>query len=429
LCREQNEPVNELWHLSGIYIYIPRSCIHIILVFLVALAFFCLSDLFNPYNADLYGYSILFAVPMLLLTFRIPRSKRWLLMKGYREEARESMQFVYKGNVEDEFEKMADTMNSLCCTHGRKDAGNLDDDSNSVGESVRNTGNKDDDSSNNAPATIWASKYRNIMGIGMGLLLSQQFSGQPCVLAYSRVLFEAAGWGGNTSVVTVTIMGVVSSFTVTQVDRLGRKTLLMAGSSIMLFAVSLLAYGFWGWDDDSNDKLSHTKKQIVLWGMFIFISGYQIGFGPISWTVLSEIYPTEIRGSAMALSVEVNFFAKFLTQFLFPVIQDKLGWGTTFVVFAVTIFLGLIFVYCKVPETKGMTLEEIQLHLKHGGIGSSEKTKTNLNSSIVVGDTTSDSSEEFQYANMQSVDRTSGDSSLRERRSNSSMDHHLAPIV
>lgn len=385
-------------------------------------------------TADLYGYSILFAVPMLLLTFRIPRSKRWLLMKGYREEARESMQFVYKGNVEVEFEKMADTMNSLCCSRGRKGSGNdLDDDSNSVGESVGNSSNKgrgdgenDDDSSNSAPAGIWAKQYRNIMGIGMGLLISQQLSGQPCVLAYSRVLFEAAGWGGNTSVVTVTIMGVVSSFTVTQVDRLGRKTLLMAGSSIMLFAVSLLAYGFWGWDDDSNDKLSSAKKQIVLWGMFIFISGYQIGFGPISWTVLSEIYPTEIRGSAMALSVEVNFFAKFLTQFMFPVIQDKLGWGTTFVVFALTIALGLIFVYFKVPETKGMTLEEIQLHLK-------SPEKTNLNSSIVEGYTTSASPEEFQYANMESVSKdgttSCNSSSLRVRRSNSSLDHHLTPIV
>ena len=52
---------------------------------------------------------------MLLLTFKIPRSKRWLLMKGYREEAKESMQFVYKGNIEDEFDKMATNIDNVCC--------------------------------------------------------------------------------------------------------------------------------------------------------------------------------------------------------------------------------------------------------------------------------------------------------------------------
>jgi len=401
---------------------------------------------------DLYGYSILFAVPMLILTFKIPRSKRWLLMKGYHEEARESMQFVYKGNVEDEFEQMAETINSLCCNHTRTGTTSALNDyecddsvmgSASINKSASSNlvtenddGTNGDDESTLDPTSMWSSKYRKIMGIGMGLLVSQQFSGQPCVLAYSRVLFEAAGWGGNTSVVTVTIMGIVSSFTVTQVDRLGRKTLLAAGSTIMLVAVSCLAYGFWEWDENENSKLSDSKKQIVLWSMFLFISGYQIGFGPISWTVLSEIYPTEIRGSAMALSVEVNFFAKFLTQFLFPIIQDELGWGTTFIVFAGTIVLGLLFILFKVPETKGMTLEEIQVKLK--------SDQTNDSSSIFKSlglggkDAAAGPVEEFQYANMGSVDKAS--STLRERKttftesfsstiSTTEGRHNLSPIV
>jgi MFS family permease len=322
---------------------------------------------------ELYGYSVFFAVPMLLLTLKIPRSKRWLLMKGYHEEARESMQFVYHGNVEDEFEKMAETFNSLCCR-------NISDhqtasDTESVCDSVRDGRNErsnsggvvvDDDTSEDGetPPSLCSWRYRNVMVIGMGLLIAQQFSGQPCVLAYSRVLFEAAGWGGNTSVITVTIMGSVSFFTVMMVDRLGRKTLLAAGSTIMLVSVSSLAYGFWGWDDESDNTLGTTKMNIVLVSMLLFISGYQVGFGPITWTLLSEIYPTEIRGSAMALSVEVNFFSKFLTQFLFPIVQDVLGWGTTFAMFGTIILLGLLFILLKVPETKGMSLEEIQMQLK-----------------------------------------------------------------
>ena len=275
----------------------------------------------------------------------------------------------------------------------------------------------DDDDDDDVPGSLCSKKYRNIMVIGMGLLLAQQFSGQPCVLAYSRVLFEAAGWGGHTSIITVTIMGVVSSFTVSMVDRLGRKTLLAAGSTIMLISVSCLSYGFWGWDENSSGALSDTKKQIVLWSMLVFISGYQIGFGPISWTVLSEIYPTEIRGSAMALSVEVNFFAKFLTQFSFPIIQGMIGWGTTFVVFACIILLGLIFIIFKVPETKGMTLEEIQLKLQ--GDGSSEKRNSRIRK--IVTNTSSDS--DFQYCNMDSISRSSV--VLKDAKSQSD----LAPIV
>mmetsp|Transcript_21565 Transcript_21565/g.51102 ORF Transcript_21565/g.51102 Transcript_21565/m.51102 type:complete len:660 (-) Transcript_21565:308-2287(-) len=406
-----------------------------------------MGDLQSDYPAnwtDLYGYSILFAVPMLLLTFKIPRSKRWLLMKGYHEEARESMQFVYKGNVEDEFDRMAETINNLCCNHGRSklelddcddsvmgtDSINNSEDNNKAKE--KDAANVDDDSTVD-PTSMWSSKYRKVMGIGMGLLLSQQFSGQPCVLAYSRVLFEAAGWAGHTSVITVTIMGIVSSFTVTQVDRLGRKSLLAAGSTIMLVAVSCLAFGFWGWDENLDGKLSDVKKQLVLWSMFIFISGYQIGFGPISWTVLSEIYPTEIRGSAMALSVEVNFFAKFLIQFLFPVIQEALGWGTTFIVFAFNILTGLLFVLFKVPETKGMTLEEIQVKLKN------DQTTDPSSVFEMLGfggrDTAADSTtEEFQYANMDTVDKTSTtlqeqDSAASAALSSKESPQKLNPIV
>jgi MFS family permease len=345
---------------------------------------------------ELYAYSVFFAVPMLLLTLKIPRSKRWLLMKGYHEEAKESMQFVYRGNVEDEFEKMADTFNSLCCRSIPDQQASSDSESvcDSLGNDRNVRSNNDgggvdgdvtEDKETSRSLCSW--RHRHVMVIGMGLLIAQQFSGQPCVLAYSRVLFESAGWGGNTSVITVTIMGIVSFFTVMMVDRLGRKTLLAAGSTIMLISVSALAYGFWGWNDESADTLGATKMNIVLVSMLVFISGYQVGFGPITWTLLSEIYPTEIRGSAMALSVEVNFFSKFLTQFLFPIVQDVLGWGSTFVVFGTIILLGLLFILLKVPETKGMSLEEIQMQLK------GEKR----------GDHSKDAAD-FQYENMVSCD-------------------------
>ena len=333
---------------------------------------------------------------MLFLTFKIPRSKRWLLMKGHREEAKESMRFVYHGDVDDEFERMATAMGGLCCrpNDAADDSGddevsvysNMDGDqiiadpnedyhggvgdddrnvpSNHTGISTLNTPAPSGISSSgdDEPPSLWSPEYRRVMLIGVGLLVFQQFSGQPSVLAYSRVLFAAAGWKGHTSVVTVIIMGITSCFTVSLVDRVGRKGLLSAGCMIMASSILVLAYGFWGWDEDV--KLSNAKKQAVLWSMFIYIAGYQVGFGPITWTVLSEIYPSEIRGTAMAFSVEVNFLSKFLCQLTFPIIQDILGWGCTFLLFTCFIVLSLIFILFKVPETKGLSLEEIQLRLK-----------------------------------------------------------------
>jgi MFS family permease len=300
-------------------------------------------------------------------------------MKGYHREAKESMQFVYKGNIEDEFDKMALNMDSICCRNTETPDDESDvyyngDDANSVySDNGSPTMPTPTDRNHQLPpleqpqsSSMFAKEYRPIIMIGVGLLVSQQFSGQPSVLAYSRVLFEAAGWQGHTNVITVLIMALTSTITVSLVDRLGRKILLGLGCLIMTAALIALSYGFWGWDDDyqSDYVLSEFKKQVILWAMFVYIAGYQVGFGPITWCVLSEIYPSQIRGQAMAFSVEVNFFCKFLCQLCFPIIQDFLGWGTTFAVFACIVVCSLFFIGTMVPETKGMSLEEIQVQMK-----------------------------------------------------------------
>lgn len=276
-------------------------------------------------------------------------------MKGYHEEAKESMKFVYKGNIEDEFDMMAEKIGNLCCRNDVQEQ--IDDDDMSATSVVRDSTTEVNESS---IPSLRDSRYRTVMTIGVGLLVSQQFSGQPSVLAYSRVLFEAAGWQGHASVVTVTIMGITSAITVALVDKLGRKTLLSAGCVLMALTLPILAYGFWGWDMHKDFELSDLKKDLILASMFVYIAGYQVGYGPITWTVLSEIYPSEIRGTAMAFSVEVNFLSKFLCQLLFPIIQDLLGWGSTFLLFTCIVLTSLIFINVMVPETKGMSLEEIQ---------------------------------------------------------------------
>ena len=228
----------------------------------------------NSNWTDLYGMSILGAVPMLLLTFQIPRSKRWLILKGYTDEAKQSMQFVYSGNIEDEFERIvtgvcgglasqkkqqadsssANGMTVASCSVVDNADKEADPDQIPQNDIIEETNNQSTMAcsslaSKNEPDLL-SPEYRPIMLVGLGLLVAQQCSGQPSVLAYSRVLFAAAGLQGHTSVITVILMAMTSACTVALVDKLGRKMLLSMGCLVMSASLVCLAYGFWGWNSE-----------------------------------------------------------------------------------------------------------------------------------------------------------------------------------
>ena len=292
---------------------------------------------------------MLVAVPMLLLTYQIPRSKRWLILHGYRQEAFESMKFVYKGNeqlIREEFDTMVR---------------HIDRTSSSIGENSGNNEERSNASESNL--SLFADQYRPAMTASMGLIVFQQFSGQPSVLSYATVLFEDAGWSGNASVVTAMLMMAISMTTVSLVDRVGRKPLLGACCLVMMTALSALASVFWGVNDGVGLEFDSTQKVIILVAMFVYIGGYQIGFGPITWCIVSEIFPLDIRSKAIAFGVELNYLLNFVVQFGFPILQDRLGWGPTFVMFGIILGFACFFIRVFVPETTGMTLEEIQSQL------------------------------------------------------------------
>ena len=267
-------------------------------------------------------------------------------MHGLRGEALKSMQFVYKGNVQEEFEIMAA----------------------SIQESSPNQGNHGTlvhphDQVDAIGPSLWAPSYRQAMVASMGLIIFQQCSGQPSILSYATVLFQAAGWSGNASVVSAILMMAASMSTVLLVDRLGRKQMLGICCVVMMTALSALSTSFWGWDDDGGVDFGRRQKLVILLAMFVYIGGYQLGFGPITWCIVSEVFPMEIRGRALAFGVELNYLLNFLVQFTFPIVQDSLGWGPTFCLFAIILAFAFFFIRLFVPETTGLTLEEIQLRM------------------------------------------------------------------
>lgn len=306
----------------------------------------------------LYAVSAALAVPMLGLTFCIPRSLRWLLMHGHRAEAADSMRFVYKGDkdaIMAEFQHLAGTIETSSSSSTRFPVAGSD-------KEVRTTGVGLIFTKLLSPP-VWPA-FR----AAMGLIALQQFSGQPSLLSYAAVIFNAAGWNGRAATVTAVLMLCTSTATVLTVDRFGRKRLLSACCAVLATAAFALSWQFWGWKsggggEEGSEVFGSAGKLVVLIAMFLYIGGFQIGFGPITWLIVSEVFPGDVRGAATAMGVELNYLLNFVVQFLVPIAKDRIGWGPTFGMFAFILLFALSFVQRYVPETAGLTLEEIEEHI------------------------------------------------------------------
>ncbi|CAJ1929999.1 unnamed protein product [Cylindrotheca closterium] len=323
---------------------------------------------------------VLLEVPFFLLTFCIPRSMRWLIYNGYRKEAEQSMRFLYKSSS---------NSSSTTTTNDSSNNNNKDDDISVAFDKLAKQIEETTEASSPSPSfsneqannmsNLLSKENRPALVASMGLIVFQQVSGQPSLLSYTTLLFEQAGWGGNASVLTSIFMMCMSTSTVLFVDKVGRKPLLKLCCCVMMGASLVLCICYWYMTTAaasntaaSNATLDNTVEMtelssrfrwIVLIAVFLYIGGYQIGFGPLTWCIASEVFPLSIRGKAMALGVEVNYLLSFLVVFVLPILQTALGWAPIFAVFSCLSALGYWFVDHYVPETKGLTLEQIQKKL------------------------------------------------------------------
>jgi hypothetical protein len=285
---------------------------------------------------------------------------RWLLMNGHYDEAKASMQFVHASNTDVEFEELRLQMEQSLSAASLSPV-TLQKKQNKQRQNQRTT---------NERTIIFDKSTRKAFTASIGLVVLQQFSGQPSIISYVTVLFSAAGFSGNSSVWTALLMAVCASFTVSMVDRLGRKTLLKAGIVVMCVATLLLSLSFWGYHADDTDESSSfgsAARMLILISMFAYIAGYQLSYGPVTWLIVSEVFPIEKRGEATAFLVELNYCLNFLVQFLVPTIQSCIGWGPTFGIFGTILAVSVHFVDTYVPETTGMTLEDIEHALQQPG--------------------------------------------------------------
>lgn len=217
--------------------------------------------------------------------------------------------------------------------------------------------------------SVWAKRFRPALIAGVGLVFLQQVTGQPSVLYYAATIFEQAGLADVATVGVAAFKLIMTLIAVFTVDKFGRRLLLFIGITVMLVALVMLTAAFYEYhpsDDDDSTSIGATQIAILS-AMFIYIGGYQIGFGPIAWLLISEVFPLEVRGQAVAVAVQTNFFWNVVTSYLFPLATQAIGPSFTFGIFALVDAYAIYFVYAYVPETKGLTLEEIEMLLENTG--------------------------------------------------------------
>ncbi|XP_002992213.2 D-xylose-proton symporter-like 2 [Selaginella moellendorffii] len=195
--------------------------------------------------------------------------------------------------------------------------------------------------------------------IGTGLVFFQQVTGQPSVLYYAATILQSAGFAAATDATRVSVLLgvfklVMTGVAVFNVDKLGRRPLLIGGVSGIVVSLFMLAAFF---------VFGKGLSFLAVIALLLYVGCYQISFGPISWLMISEIFPLRTRGRALSISTLVNFAANALVALAYSPLQELLGAPLTFVGFGVIGIVALVFIVSTVPETKGLSLEEIEQQL------------------------------------------------------------------
>ncbi|NDV93946.1 MFS transporter [Dysgonomonas sp. 521] len=204
---------------------------------------------------------------------------------------------------------------------------------------------------------LFKGKMPKILLIGIVIAAFQQWCGINVIFNYAQEIFSAAGYGVSDILFNIVITGVTNViFTIIgmyAVDKLGRRSLLLFGAIGLacIYAILGACYYF------------QISGMAVLILVMLAIACYAMTLAPITWVVISEIFPTRIRGMAMAVSTFSLWSACFVLTYTFPLLNSSLGAYGTFWLYGFICLLGFVFVKKNLPETKGKSLEEIEKEL------------------------------------------------------------------
>ncbi|WP_282132812.1 sugar porter family MFS transporter [Cellulophaga baltica] len=268
------------------------------------------------------GVEAIPAILYILFALKVPRSPRWLLSKSRILEAKKVLALI---------DPNADVDAQIAAMNQHSE--------------------KSDKSE-----TIFIKKYRFPLILAFLIAFFNQFSGINAFLYYAPRIFEEAGLGESTALLSSVGIGVTNLvFTllgVFLIDRVGRKTLMYVGSVGYIISLGLVSAAFfYGW----------TGLAVPIF-LFLFIAAHAIGQGAVIWVFISEIFPNHLRASGQSFGSSVHWILAALIPSLIPYLfqHPMVGAGVVFLIFAVMMVFQLLFVMFLMPETKGKTLEELE---------------------------------------------------------------------
>ncbi|MFD1670634.1 sugar porter family MFS transporter [Agrilactobacillus yilanensis] len=194
-----------------------------------------------------------------------------------------------------------------------------------------------------------------VLVIGVLLCLFQQFSGSNAIMYYAPEIFKGAGYAQNGAYMATVSIGVINMvITIVAlglVDKIGRKKLLTFGSLGMSVSLAVVAICFF----------VDAPATVILIFILLAIAAYAVSLAPVTWIVISEIFPSKIRARAMSICTVILWLSDFLLTMTFPMLTDSIGEGLTFMIYVAVTLISAIFVWRFLPETQGKSLEEIEL--------------------------------------------------------------------
>ena len=203
-------------------------------------------------------------------------------------------------------------------------------------------------------AELFAPGVRRLLGIGIVLAVLQQWSGINVIFNYAEEIYRGAGYGISGVMFNIVITGAINlAFTLVAlgfVDRVGRRALMLAGCAGIASCHGLLGLAYY----------FGLKGLPVLALTLAAIACYAMSLAPVTWVLISEIFPNRVRGPAVSIAVSALWIACFVLTFTFPVLNAALGAAGTFWLYAAICAAGYVFVKVSVMETKGRTLEELE---------------------------------------------------------------------
>ncbi len=201
---------------------------------------------------------------------------------------------------------------------------------------------------------LWKPQMRKVLIVGLFVAVFQQWCGINVIFNYAQEVFSAAGYAVSDILFNIVVTGITNVvFTIVgmyTVDRLGRRALMLMGAS-MLAVIYLLMGIFYYMQVSGFALLLLVMAAIAVYGMTL---------APVTWVLLSEIFPNKIRGAAMAVSTFALWSACFVLTYTFPILNNLLNAYGTFWLYGAICLFGFVFLVKILPETKGKSLEKLE---------------------------------------------------------------------